>query len=219
MRPRQLTGEVICRLFIRAKVDVETANVRVDQTETGHLLRGTGQSVILRGRIGAVYLCLISLGRRKTGAGEGLESGIWRIFRFGGYDGRCDGCTDDGGCAGMEGGWGECTGTMWAGVGVRVVRRQVGLRCGRLGVGGMGVVGGGLGTEGGRVGGAPVDGLRVIVLVHWRGVVRRTGGLAIERGRRCLVVRCGRPAKDGLVCLVALVWLAWASWPLHRGWR
>ena len=121
-----------------------------------------------------VDLGLISLGRGETGPGEGLERGIWGIFWLGGDDGGCDGCTDDGGCTGVEGRRGELTG---------VVMMLVLGRSGEMGMGwGVGrkvVVGGGLVSDGRRVGSASVDPLRVIImgeLIHG-GVVR--GGLAI----------------------------------------
>lgn len=69
-----------------------------------------------------VYLGLISLGGRKTRAGEGLECSIWWIFWFWEYDGRSDGCTEDRGCAGVEGRWSEYMLAMWGVLGVLVVR-------------------------------------------------------------------------------------------------
>ena len=126
----------------------------------------------------------------------------------------------------MGGGGGKSVGTMGKVVGEVVVGRdgEVGLGCGRLGVGRMLVVGGGLGGERGRVGSPSVDPLRVITvgrreLIHLRVIRHILGGLPIERIRRRLVVGRRRTAKDGLVRLVALVWLTWAGWPLHRGWR
>lgn len=54
---------VFCGVFTRAKVDAETADVWVDEVEAGHGLRRAGWGAILGGGLGAIYLCLISLGR------------------------------------------------------------------------------------------------------------------------------------------------------------
>lgn len=107
-------------MFVCGKVDGETTNVRVDEAETGHVI-GTGWCAILWGRVGAIYLGLISLGRGEAGPGEGLECSIWGIFWPWGDGGGWDGCTEDGGCAGMEGGRSECVGPMWGVLGVLVV--------------------------------------------------------------------------------------------------
>jgi hypothetical protein len=213
-------------VFVGGKVDGETTNVRVYEAETGHVI-GTGWCAILRGRVGAIYLGLISLGRGKTGPGEGLECSIRGIFWLWRDGGGCEGCTEDGGCAGMDGGRRECAGTMWGVLGVLVVGREgeMGLGCGGLGVGRMVlVVGGRLGNSARGVGGASVDRLRVVVvrrgeLVHGRVIRRILGVLAIVCVHPRLVMGRRRTAKDGLVRLVALVWLTWASWALHRGWR
>lgn len=208
------------------KVDGETANVRIDQAETGHVVGGTWGCAILQGSVGAVYLCLISLGRGKAGPGEGLECSIWGIFWIWGDGGGCGGYTEDGWRAGMGGGCGECVGTMWEVVGVLIAGREgeMGLGCGGLGIGGtLRVVGSRLGNAR-RMGSAPVD-LRWVIVVRWgepihgRVIRRILGGLDMVWVRRGVVVGRRRTAKDGLVRLVALVWLARASWPLHRDWR
>lgn len=185
-----------------------------------------GWGAILRGRVGAVYLCLISLGRGEAGPGEGLECSVWGIFWSRGDDGGCDGCTDDGRCTSMGGGGGESVGTMWELVGELGVGsdEEMGLGCRRLGVGRMLVVGGRLGGKRRRMGSPSVDRLRIITirrreLIHLRVIRRILGGLPIVWIRRRLVVGRRRTAKDGLVRLIALVWLTWASWPLHRDWQ
>lgn len=212
---------VFCGLFTRAKVDAETADVWVDEVEAGHGLRRAG--CILRGGLGAIYLCLISLGRGQTGSSEILEGGIWGIFWSGGDDGRGNWGAEYGGRTGMGRGGDEGVWTMGLVMVMVVLLRdgEMGLRWGRLGVGRVGVVVGRGWAR--RVRSAPVNRGRVVIvwrrkLVHLRVIGRALLGLSIiwtRRRHRRLVVGRGRAAKDGLVRLVALVWLTWASWPLH----